>query len=206
VSRGSRGLGRKASTTKGARLTGGEAAGRRLLTLAGEGLRASSGLVRAACFNIMGELVVGAEVVDLFAGIGSLGLEALSRGARGVTFVELQRRRARVIEANLESLGWTGRARVVVGEALSFVRSRPEELAASRLVLLDPPYLADGPQLCLAAVRLLGELAEARSGWDPVVAVEHHRTLSVPDRVGALNCVRTARYGTTVLSLYRRLP
>ena len=192
--------------TRGARLTGGEAAGRHLHTLAGDGLRASSGLVRAACFNILGELVVGAEVVDLFAGIGSLGLEALSRGARAVTFVELQPRRARVIGSNLDSLGWTGRGRVVVGDSLSFVRSHPEDLIASGLVLLDPPYLEDGPQLCLASVRLLGELAATRSGWEPVVVVEHHRELSVPDRVGALNCVRTARYGTTHLSLYRRVP
>lgn len=190
----------------GAQLTGGEAAGRRLLTLNGDGLRASTGLVRAACFNILAERVGGAEVVDLFAGIGTLGLEALSRGARRATFVELQRRRAQMIEANLLALGWSDRSAVVVSDALSWIRANRAALARSSLVLLDPPYGEDGPQLCLAAMRLLGDFAGALADWDPLVVVEHHRGLAVPDQPGALNCVRTARYGTSVLSFYRRLP
>ena len=188
----------------GARLTGGEAAGRRILTEVASDLRATTGLARAACFNILGERVVGATVADLFAGAGSLGLEALSRGAAFATFVEVGSRRARLIEANLESLAWSERARVVVGDALSWIRRDREQLVASQLLLLDPPYQGLGPQLCLDAVKLLGKVAAASAGWDPVVVVEHHRDLSVPDRAGALNCVRTARYGTTVLSFYRR--
>jgi 16S rRNA (guanine966-N2)-methyltransferase len=190
----------------GARLTGGEAAGRRLLTVSGDGLRASTGLVRAACFNILAAEVEGALVVDLFAGAGSLGLESLSRGATRTTFVELRRARAQLISANLESLGWTSRAQVVVGDALAWIRGRPSDLGESRLVLMDPPYEDVGPQLCLDAIRLVGEVAAGLAAWNPVVVVEHHRDLSVPDQAGALNCVRTAKYGTTVLSFYRRLP
>jgi 16S rRNA (guanine966-N2)-methyltransferase len=190
----------------GARLTGGEAAGRRLLTVSGDGLRASTGLVRAACFNILAAEVEGASVVDLFAGAGSLGLEALSRGASRTTFVELKRARAQLISANLENLGWASRAQVVVGDALAWVKARPSELTESRLLLLDPPYQDLGPQLCLDAIRLLGGAAADLVAWNPVVVVEHHRDLSVPDQAGALNCVRTAKYGTTVLSFYRRLP
>lgn len=190
----------------GARLTGGEAAGRRLLTVSGDGLRASTGLVRAACFNILAAEVEGAVVVDLFAGAGSLGLEALSRGASRAAFVELRRERAQLISANLESLGWTSRSQVVVGDALAWIKGRPSDLTQSRLVLLDPPYRDVGPQLCLDAIRLLGGVAAGLGAWNPVVVVEHHRDLSVPDQAGALNCVRTAKYGTTVLSFYRRLP
>ncbi|HVB54757.1 MAG TPA: RsmD family RNA methyltransferase [Candidatus Acidoferrales bacterium] len=190
----------------GARLTGGEAAGRRLLTEAVPDLRATTGLARAACFNILGELVVGARVVDLFAGAGSLGLEALSRGASFATFVEVGRQRAQLIDANLASLGWADRAEVVVADAISWLRRQRDPLTSCRLVLLDPPYREAGPQLCLGALRQLGVAAEASNGWDPWVVAEHHRDLSVPAEVGALNCVRTARYGTTVLSFYRRLP
>ncbi|HEY6537849.1 MAG TPA: RsmD family RNA methyltransferase [Candidatus Dormibacteraeota bacterium] len=190
----------------GARLTGGEAAGRKLLTEPGAGMRATTGLVRAACFNILGEQVLGAEVVDLFAGVGSLGLEALSRGAALVTFVEVQRGRARVIEANLANLGWEDRGRVVVADALHWIRVGEASLLQSRLLLLDPPYQDQGPQLCLDALGLLGKVAAAQAGWDPRIVAEHHRDLSVPAQVGALNCVRTARYGTSVLSFYRRLP
>ncbi|HUY56665.1 MAG TPA: RsmD family RNA methyltransferase [Candidatus Micrarchaeaceae archaeon] len=190
----------------GARLTGGEAAGRRLLTEAAPDLRATTGLARAACFNILGEVVVGARVLDLCAGAGSLGLEALSRGASFATFVEVGRQRSQLIDANLARLGWAGRAEVVVADAISWLRHRQEELITCRLVLLDPPYRESGPQLTLQALGLLGAAAEAPGGWDPWVVAEHHRDLSVPPAAGALNCVRTARYGTTVLSFYRRLP
>lgn len=185
-------------------MTGGEAAGRRILTERAPDLRATTGLARAACFNILGERIVGARVVDLFAGAGSLGLEALSRGAAFATFVEVGRQRAKLIEANLESLGWSDRARVVVADCLSWIRRDREQLLGSRLVLLDPPYQGAGPQLCLDSVKLLGGKAAASPEWDPWLVVEHHRGLSVPDQAGALNCVRTARYGTTVLSFYRR--
>ncbi len=191
---------------RGARLTGGEGAGRRLLTLEGEGLRASSALVRAALFNIVGEQVPGAEVLDLFSGIGSLGLEALSRGAGRVTFVELQRRRAELIRANLQALGWEGRAEILTADVRTFLRSRPETVLRARLAILDPPFLETGPEDGLQALRLLGERAQASPQWEPTVVLERHRRLQVPDRVGALNCVRTAAYGTSVLSFYRRLP
>jgi len=147
---------------------------------------------------------VGAQVADLCAGAGSLGLEALSRGASFVTFVELGRHRATVIEANLASLGWSDRAAVVVGDARTWIRRQAEALRGCRLVLLDPPYREQGPQLCLEALQLLGAAAAASAAWDPWVVAEHQRDLSVPAQVGALNCVRTARYGTTVLSFYRR--
>ncbi|MHB8555297.1 MAG: RsmD family RNA methyltransferase [Candidatus Dormibacteria bacterium] len=188
----------------GARLTGGEAAGRRLLTVTDSGLRASTGLVRAAICNILGERLESALVVDLFAGVGSLGLEVLSRGAAKVTFVELQQAHARVIEANLAMLGFQERGEVVVGDALSWVTRSQSALRTAGLVLMDPPYRDRGPDLCLAAVERIGALAEELPDWDPVVVVEHHRQLSVPSAPGALNCVRTARYGTTELSFYRR--
>lgn len=168
-------------------------------------LRATTGLVRAACFNILGELVVGAQVVDLFAGAGSLGIEALSRGAGKATFVEVQRGRAQVIEANLASLDWGGRSEVIVMDALHWIRAPGSAISQCQLALLDPPYRGSGPQLCLDALRLLGKVAEDDPRWDPRVVAEHHRDLLVPAQAGALNCVRTARYGTTVLSFYRRL-
>ncbi|MGC1183901.1 MAG: RsmD family RNA methyltransferase [Candidatus Dormiibacterota bacterium] len=185
-------------------MTGGEAAGRRLLTEMSPDLRATTGLVRAACFNILGELVVGARVADLFAGAGSLGIEALSRGAAQATFVEVQRGRARVIEANLASLDWGARSEVIVADALHWIRASGSKVNQYQLVLLDPPYRGPGPQLCLDALGLLGKVAEGDPQWDPRVVAEHHRDMSVPAQAGALNCVRTARYGTTVLSFYRR--
>ncbi|HUY53929.1 MAG TPA: 16S rRNA (guanine(966)-N(2))-methyltransferase RsmD [Candidatus Nanopelagicaceae bacterium] len=188
----------------GARLTGGEAAGRHLLTLPDPGLRATTGLVRAALGNILGERLGSARVVDLFAGAGSLGLEALSRGAAWATFVELQRAHAAVIQANLEMLGFQARGEVVVADALAWVRHLEPALRAADVLVMDPPYRDRGPELCQAVLAQLGVAAEQLSEWDPVVVVEHHRQLTLPTTPGALNCVRTARYGTTELSFYQR--
>ncbi len=188
----------------GARLSGGEASGRRLLTEASGDLRASTGLLRSACFNILGERVVGSSVLDLFAGVGTLGLEALSRGAAQVNFVEVSRRRGELIRANLELLGWSDRALVVVADAVAWLQRTPPALYQAGLVLLDPPYRERGPELLSSALRLLGDAALAQPGWDPVLAVEHHRQLQVPQAVGALHCARSSRYGTSALSFYRR--
>jgi 16S rRNA (guanine966-N2)-methyltransferase len=188
----------------GARLTGGEAAGRRLLTTSGDGLRPTTAVVRGACFNILGTSVVGAEVVDLFAGVGSMGLEALSRGASKVTFVELRRDRTAMISENLRMLYFEDRGKVVVGDVLSWIPSSVETLRAAAVVLLDPPYRDNGPDLCLAAVAKLGVVAGLLPEWDPVIVVEHHRLLLVPGSSGALDCVRTTRHGTNVLSFFRR--
>ncbi|MGH7609423.1 MAG: RsmD family RNA methyltransferase [Candidatus Dormibacteria bacterium] len=188
----------------GARLSGGVAAGRRISTETGTDLRPTTGLVRKACFDILGQAVLEVRAVDLFAGSGSLGLEALSRGASQVTFVEVRRNRAARIAANLAQLGWEDRGRVVPGDALSWLRQRREDLLLATLVLLDPPYLAPGPELGLAALRLLGEASQVAAEWQPTVVAEHHRSLLVPSQAGALNCVRSSRYGSTVLSFYRR--
>lgn len=175
-----------------------------MLTVEGEDLRASAGVVRAALFSILGPAVIGCRLVDLFAGAGSLGIEGLSRGAEQATFVELRRERAALITANCEMLGYADRGEVVLADAVGWVRRFPVRLLGCSLVLLDPPYAAPGPEAGLRALEELGLLAAREQGWDPVVVLEHHRQQPVPEWAGALNCVRTARYGTTLLSFYRR--
>ncbi|MGH7612065.1 MAG: 16S rRNA (guanine(966)-N(2))-methyltransferase RsmD [Candidatus Dormibacteria bacterium] len=190
----------------GARLTGGEAAGRRLGTEAAPDLRPTTALVRAACFNILGPQVGGSRVADLFAGTGSLGLEALSRGAAGATFVEVRRSRADLIRMNLERLGYRERAEVVLGDVLAWLDRRSGDLVQTDLILLDPPYSGSGPDLGLAALARMGATARAHSEWTPTVVLGHHRSLSLPERAGALNCVRSARYGSSALAFFRRSP
>ena len=104
---------RRLRPVRGARLTGGEAAGRWLLTVEEPDLRATSGVARGALFNILGGPVYGMRVVDLCAGVGTLGIEALSRGAAHATFVEVRSARAQLIARNCESLGFSDRAEVV---------------------------------------------------------------------------------------------
>jgi 16S rRNA (guanine966-N2)-methyltransferase len=195
---------RRLRPVRGARLTGGEAAGRWLLTVEEPDLRATAGVARGALFNILGDLVYGMRVVDLCAGVGTLGIEALSRGAAHATFVEVRSARAQLIARNCESLGFSDRAEVVAEDADGWVRRRGDTLLRSQLVLADPPYASPGPELLARLLLQVGRLAREFPAWDPTVVMEHHRELTLEDAPGALNCVRVARYGTTVLSFYRR--
>lgn len=125
------------------RVIAGTARGRRLQAPAGNGTRPTPDRVREATFNALGSLhaVVDATVLDLFAGSGAMGIEALSRGAAHVTFVDSDRAAARVIEANLELCGLADRATVVASPVDRFLAG-----AAGRrwdLAVLDPPYATD---------------------------------------------------------------
>ena len=167
------------------RIIAGRWRGRRLKTLGGRAVRPTTDRVREAWMSALARSVVDARVLDLFAGSGALGLEALSRGAAHVTFVERSRRAAEVIRANIELLGAGDECTVVGDDVFRFLRRLPEPVD---LVLADPPYGAGD------AARLVESwLAQpfAKELW-----LEHpsRETLSLPS--GA----RTRRYGDTALS------
>ena len=119
------------------RVVAGAYGGRRLKTPPGGATRPTADRVREALFSILGPAVSGARVLDLFAGSGALGIEALSRGAASATFVERDPRAAATIRANLTSVGAEGE--VVTRDALSWLADPPAAVAFD-LVLLDPPY------------------------------------------------------------------
>ena len=122
------------------RVVAGRHRGRRLRTPPGQGTRPTADRVREALFSILGD-VSGQRVLDIFAGSGALGIEALSRGAGHVTFVERDHRAADMIRANLEGLDED--ADVVVRDALAWLRGAPAGTAYD-LILLDPPYDSAG--------------------------------------------------------------
>ena len=188
------------------RVVAGEARGRPLVAPAGHRLRPTTGLVRGACFDILGAEVVGARVLDLYAGAGSLGIEAISRGARTATFVERDRLALECLQANLERLGFDDRGSVVRAAVVPWLRTAPR-LADHDLILCDPPYLAttgvEPTGELVDALAILGRRLLADAAAHTVVC-EHHRAVTLPSRVGALECVRAARYGMTTLTFYRR--
>jgi 16S rRNA (guanine966-N2)-methyltransferase len=176
------------------RITGGEWRGRLLSTPRQQLLRPTRAMVREALFNILGDELTGTNVVDLFAGAGTVGFEALSRGAREVVFVDRDEQALGHIRRSAELLHCTDRCQVVRADALGWVRSRPAALAAARLVFIDAPYRDD------AVMDVLTVLGDAPP---QVVVCEHHRARSLPDRIGALAMVRRGRYGITDLSIFR---
>jgi len=183
------------------RVVAGLAGGRRLRAPAGRKVRPTSERVREALFNSLGSLDVvdGATVLDLFAGTGALGIEALSRGAGSATFVDADLQAIRVIKDNLRVTGMGERARVVHADVFRFLADAPPEPVGSAamyddsaamydLAFADPPYAFDAWPALLGALRARVVAIEARShvaleaGWRPL---------------------RSKRYGDTVVTLAR---
>lgn len=178
------------------RITAGEWRGRALVTPRhGRDLRPTTAMVRQALFNMLGEHTRGARVVDLYAGAGTVGFEALSRGAAHVTFVERDRSALEYIQASADKLGCRDRCRTVAADVVDWLRARPIQLAEATLVFLDAPYKDDSLD---EALRLLGESPP------PLVVCEHHRARRLPEALGGLARVRESVYGTTRLTILRR--
>lgn len=174
------------------RVIAGSARGLRIEAPPGEAVRPTSDRVREATFNALGSmgLVSDAVFVDLFAGSGALGIEALSRGAAWCTFCEADRSVADVLERNLERTGTAGRAEIIIGDATG---SALADVGADRRVIdvavADPPYGFDGWEDLLARVPAEVLVAESDRGVD---APEGWREL------------RLRRYGSTVVTILER--
>lgn len=183
------------------RVIGGTLSGRRLAAPKGRHTRPTSDKVREGIFGSLESLIPldGAHVLDLFAGSGALGIEALSRGAAFCDFVEAHARTAAVIRSNLEALGLTrASARVVVARAESWL-NHPRVAAPVTLALLDPPYQFRD----YGAV--LGRLAAAPwIGHGAAIVVEAARAQKLEPPTG-LEPIRTKRYGDTQVWYFRKV-
>jgi 16S rRNA (guanine966-N2)-methyltransferase len=172
------------------RVVAGEFRGRRLAAPRGMRTRPTADRVREALFSMLGD-VTGASVLDLYAGSGALGIEALSRGAESAVFVERDPRAAAVIERNLGSLGLE--ERVVSDDAMRFL-ARPEGMFD--LVFCDPPYDS--------AFRLAGPLAERL----PALTAEGARIVTESDKRTPLELpfplLRERTYGDTRIAIHVR--
>lgn len=176
------------------RIVGGSLGGRVLRAPAGRDTRPTSEKVREAVFNILGS-VEGDHVLDLFAGSGALGIEALSRGAARVTFVDGGKLALTTMKANLAELGLTGRADVIAGDAVAQA-GRLEPKVPWRVVFVDPPYASD------LATRSVLALPLPHLAPDAVIVIEHDRRNAPPDALGSLLRTDLRRYGDTMISFY----
>jgi len=168
------------------RVVAGELRGRRIEAPPGTDTRPTTDKVREATFNALGslDLVRDALVVDLYAGSGAMGIEALSRGAAHCTFVERDRSALRTLSENLDTLGLDGRSRVVAGDALA--RSRGLE---ADVVIADPPYGFEAWADLLAVAPGAFVVAEAGRELPPVEG---------------WSVLRSKRYGRTWVAFYER--
>jgi 16S rRNA (guanine966-N2)-methyltransferase len=176
------------------RIVAGTARGRRLAAPDGEGTRPTSDKVRGSIFNILGQFFEGGRVLDLYAGTGSMALEALSRGCAAATCVEASPEAAAVILENAAVCGFADKVTVVRRRVEATLPTLPAD--AFDLAFVDPPY-AEGPG---AALSLLDRVLRPGA----MVVAEHDRRSPPEDRPGALVVLDRRTYGDTGISIYRR--
>ncbi|MBI4312061.1 MAG: 16S rRNA (guanine(966)-N(2))-methyltransferase RsmD [Chloroflexi bacterium] len=180
------------------RITGGVARGIPLTAPKGASLRPTSDRVRGALFQIVRDAVEGARALDLYAGTGALGIEALSRGAASCDFVEQDGRLCQAIRQNLERAGFSDKGQVHrarVEQALRFLKG------PFQLVLLDPPYALAGAAEIMDGLGRLPLLAQ-----EAVVVLEHGSRDAVQEDYGGLHMKTQRKYGDTSLSVYALTP
>jgi len=171
--------------------------GRRLVGPKGPGLRPTGDRVKEALFAILGPQIDGARFLDLYAGTGAIGIEALSRGARWVTFVESDPTALRVLRANLERCGLGGSADIQACRAGDFFRRGEARGGPYDIVFADPPYHTG------TGATLLPSLDQAAIITpESTVILERFTKLPLPSQVGRLTLVREYGYGDTTLSVF----
>lgn len=187
------------------RVIAGAAKGRPLRTVKGREIRPTSDRVKETLFNIVMPRVAGSLFLDLFAGSGAVGIEALSRGADSAVFVELMTSHLRVIEANLSATGLSERAEVIRRDARAAITDLARRGRRFDLIFIDPPYGQGLVDEALGLISANGLLAEG--GW---AVCEHHKKDLAPALVpgsspaGGLIRFRELLCGETKLSLYHR--
>jgi 16S rRNA (guanine966-N2)-methyltransferase len=183
------------------RIVAGTFRSRQLKSLKGLTLRPTSDRLRETLFNVLGPRVDGSHFLDLFAGTGAIGIEAISRGAASVVFVENHSAAVRLIRENLATLAIESGARVIAADvAAGIARLQQVPLHTFNFVFLDPPYASEKEYE--GTLRALGKssLLDATT----VVIAEHRKKFELPVSVGRLERARVLRQGDAALSFYRK--
>ncbi|MBP1936472.1 16S rRNA (guanine(966)-N(2))-methyltransferase RsmD [Paenibacillus sediminis] len=179
------------------RVISGSAKGRALKGVPGMGTRPTTDKVKEAIFSMIGPYFEGGMALDLFAGTGGLGIEALSRGMDRAIFIDMEPKSIEVIRANLKSTGLAEKAEVYRNDAVRAIKALEKRSVSFDLVFLDPPYrLKHGDELM--------QLMDERGLLNPqaIVVLEYESSYEYPESFGHFVCQRKAIYGETAVSIY----
>lgn len=186
------------------RVIAGEYRRRMLRSLPGLEIRPTSDRLRETLFNVLcagnPEALAGSVWIDFYAGTGAVGIEALSRGARKVFFVESSKAAAEVIAANLKSLGISNGFQIVKAEAAQSWRQLEAAGCVADYIFLDPPYSMQDEYTKMLAALALSKLL----GEHSIVIAEHEKRFDPGEVRGELGCYRKLVQGDAALSFYRK--
>lgn len=183
------------------RIIAGKFRGRKLKSPGSLQTRPTSDRLRETLFNILAPRIEGARFLDLCAGTGALGIEALSRGAAHVTFVDQSRKMCELIEANLKTLDVEKSGiEIITNDALEFLRRHVKKAELEfDIIFFDPPYGADYE----GVLDLIGEQAPRILSDEGIVIVEHHKKKALLERFAAVTRCRELKQGDSMLSFYQ---
>jgi 16S rRNA (guanine(966)-N(2))-methyltransferase RsmD len=183
------------------RIIAGKYRGRKLKSPPSSQTRPTSDRLRETLFNILAPQIKGTRFLDLCAGTGAVGIEALSRGAKYVTFVDQSRKMCALIEVNTSALRVAEQEfEVVAAEASEYLRRRAKKKSDPfEIIFFDPPYTADYE----AILNLIAEQARQLLSADAIVVVEHHKKRELADAFGSLKRYRLLKQGDSALSFYQ---
>jgi 16S rRNA (guanine966-N2)-methyltransferase len=177
------------------RIISGTSKGRKLATPKSQSLRPTSDRVKESIFNMLGEEIEGGMVLDLFAGTGNLGIEALSRGAKKVIFVERGRHALGLIQRNLAQFGLEEKSEILpidANQAIGILKQREKYFD---LIFMDPPYEKGLIEKTLTKLN-----SHQIYHRDSLLVIEHHRRELLPPILNRWNLIRQRRMGDTVIS------
>ncbi len=161
-------------------------------------VRPTREIVRKAVFDVLGDLVAGKDVLDLFSGSGAFGFEALSRGAKRVSFVENKKVCLRIIKTNISILGVNKRCKVIAQNVFHALNAMQKKELRFQIIFADPPYYQDLAKKCLLKIGKYDILS--RLGF---LIIEHYKRDDLPAQGNALTLWKHKKYGDTSVSFYQ---
>ncbi|MBI3399035.1 MAG: 16S rRNA (guanine(966)-N(2))-methyltransferase RsmD [Deltaproteobacteria bacterium] len=180
------------------RIIGGTAKGRRLASFRGMSIRPTTDKVREAIFNILPRLFAFKNVLDLFAGTGAIGIEALSRGAATATFVDSEPKAVKIIKKNLDVCGFIDKAAILAKDVESALNMLSKKGEKFDLIFIDPPYNTSLMGIALNHIGNKGLLAA-----DGLIVVESSKRMIWDGELKGIELTDRRRYGDTVVSFYK---
>ena len=176
------------------RIIAGEYRGRKLESPKTNDVRPTTDKVKEAMFSILMPYINGARCLDLFSGTGSLGLEALSRGAENCVFCDNSREHIALIKENIKKCGAESKSKVIHGDYMKALEHSDDKYD---IILVDPPYGAGLYEKCLASIEKLDLLED-----EGIIILEHEKNVVLPDCLGKYSRLKEKKYGTIHLSFY----
>ena len=179
------------------RVISGVSKGKRLMAPKGLETRPTTDRVKESIFSMINNYIIESNILDLFSGTGSLGIEAISRGANYGYFVDNNKNSIKVINENIKTTGFEEKSEVLWSDTLNVIKQLGENGKKVNIIFMDPPYLKDLIVPCIEAIeseRLLDD--------EGIIVVEHDIKDSIPDVIGSLKKIKEKKYGNTRISIY----